>query len=199
MSFTLNGTWIVNPVASLYTIGDDRQTIYETLENFGNYDTYRLNVSFSKMVTKWLHINANGSTWCNYENSRQYGKHTYWSGSVNLSATAMLPKDWQIYIGSGFSGEERQYNVITYPHVSVNFYLQKSLLDDKLTLRLDVSNIPAMDITTRSDYSEYYLINQSNSYRMFAGISVYYSFDIGKKNVKVREVKTDGLAIERTQ
>ena len=199
LSFTLNGTWIVNPVASLYTIGDDRQTIYETLENFGNYDTYRLNVSFSKMVTKWLHINANGSTWCNYENSRQYGKHTYWSGSVNLSATAMLPKDWQIYIGSGFSGEERQYNVITYPHVSVNFYLQKSLLDDKLTLRLDVCNIPAMDITTRSDYSEYYLINQSNSYRMFAGISVYYSFDIGKKNVKVREVKTDGLAIERTQ
>ena len=56
-----------------------------------------------------------------------------------------------------------------------------------------------MDITTRSDYSEYYLINQSNSYRMFAGISVYYSFDIGKKNVKVHEVKTDGLAIERTQ
>ena len=38
-----------------------------------------------------------------------------------------------------------------------------------------------------------------NSYIFNIALTLRYTFNIGKKDIKVREVKTDGLAIERTQ
>ncbi len=131
LTITLSSTWVVNPIASSYTIGADRQTIYWTPENFGSYNTYRMGAYFNKMLLPWLYINTNGAVWCSHENSPQYGKHTYWNGSIEFLANVYPPKDWEIYAGIGFNGEGRRYNEIVYPNLGGSFAITKSFFQQK--------------------------------------------------------------------
>ena len=55
-----------------------------------------------------------------------------------------------------------------------------------------------MDGVSKNFYTDYYTTNR-NSYIFNIALTLRYTFNIGKKDIKVREVKTDGLAIERTQ
>lgn len=56
-----------------------------------------------------------------------------------------------------------------------------------------------MEQTSRSYYDNYFATTASDVHVFNVSLNIRYTFNIGKKEIKVREVKTDGLAIERTQ
>ena len=198
-TISLSGTWQINPVASYDSIGSDGQTIYRTSENFGSYNKYSLDLYYNKMLLKWLHVNAQSGVVCNYENSRQYGRHIYWNGYANAWFTLMFPKNWQISLGAFFSGEEHRYNYVSYPFAGATFAAGKGLFNNSLYIHIQLNNLLRMEQTSRSYYDNYFATTASDIHVFNVSLNIRYTFNIGKKEIKIREVKTDGLAIERTQ
>lgn len=198
LTLAIGGNWTINPIAARDSIGADHQTRYRTLENFGSYYSYAFGIFYNKALTRWLHINTNGIVRCDYENSRQYGKHTYWTGSIYLRATASLPYDWDISLGASFTGEQRQYNNIRYPHVGGSLSVTKSCLNKNLVAGLYLNNLLQMDGVSKNFYTDYYTTNR-NSYIFNIALTLRYTFNIGKKDIKVREVQTDNSVNNRIQ
>ena len=200
-AFTINlsGTWQINPVAMRDSIGADGQTRYRSRENFGSYNNYSLSLYYNKRVLNWLWLNAMAKVYCNYENSRQYGRRTYWSGDASAWIYFYLPQNWQIYGGANFMGEYRRYNTVQYPFVEVYCGVNKSFFNNSLVINASIRNLQGGDRISRTYYDNYFVTTHSNANMIFCQISIRYTFNIGKKDIRVREVQTDNLPDERTR
>lgn len=141
---TLSYTYTSNVITQFLRQDDTTRATYQTTENLGSTGNINLSVSLNIPVAKWWTSNNSINAWRNIINAEYMGEPLKFrknSLSYNMTNTFTLPKGFKAEL-SGFYNSAAIWGLFqTHDQYQVNVGIQKSLLNDNATIKVNVNDI----------------------------------------------------------
>ncbi|MFT4203533.1 MAG: TonB dependent receptor [Chitinophagaceae bacterium] len=194
---SLNYTHTSRVITDLLKQEDAARVTYQTKDNLGTTDNITLNVSLNIPVTKWWTSNNNLSGWRNIvdgtymDEPLKFRKNTF---AYNATNTFTLPKGFKAEI-SGFYHSSMVWGLYEiHPQYQVNFGIQKNILKDNVTVKVNVNDIfrtNGSKVNIIYGNVDAYVSNKWDSRRL--NVSLTWRF---KKGASVKSRDRDGATDE---
>jgi hypothetical protein len=173
----------------------EKNILYVTTENLDNQDNATITVSAPIPVKKWwnLQINA-GAVYNRYQSfylDAFYDVVQFsWNGYVNNQFT--LPKEWSVELSGWYNSRSVYGFTIARPQGMINIGVQKTVMDKKGTIRMNVNDLFAMNkFRGHSKFQDIdYVVNARWPSRQ---INVSFSYRFGNQNIKSSRQRNTGV------
>jgi hypothetical protein len=195
LNYTYKGKWITsigydntrNLFTQLLLQNDQTNVIYFTDQNLSKSIDFNISETAQIDFAKWWHFNATAigmykRVVSNVAGAIPFSRLSY---SVNMSNTFTLPRNWSLELTGRYQSAQLNGNVTLLQQYQINVGVQKSLLNNKATLKLSVDDL--LDTNKGGEIAEYgnvniHLINRWDSRKL----NVSFSYRFGKDNFKTR-------------
>ncbi len=181
-----------------YQIPEENKT-YIMADNLNNQDYWSLNVSAPVPVTKWWNMQTNATAVYMHYNT-YYQEAIYdlkafsWNGSLNNTFT--LGKGWTAEL-SGWYNSPAVYDLFKSRSMGmINAGIQKTMLEKKATLRLNVNDIFWMN-SFRGETRFEDIDLKVHSKWPSRQVRITFTYRFGNQNVKVRNRNTGSSDLQQ--
>jgi iron complex outermembrane receptor protein len=199
LTTTINYTNTSDIITDLLKQNTEKNTTYQTKDNFSSMKQWGLSVMANVPVAKWWSMNIYTNVFNNhysglYNNDPIEIQFTSFMGNVTNSFT--LGKGWNAELSGWYRSKAAEGILIANPMGAMNAAITKQLFDKKGTLKLGMRDI--LWTQKFSGYAKYsdvdVTINNRRDSRQF---NLSFTYRFGKKNIAPARRKTGGADDEQ--
>lgn len=179
---------------------DATKSVYQTNENMNNSIDFNVSETFQFQPAKWWRMNGT-VTGMHKEiqfDSNAGSQISRWSFNGNMSNSFSLPYKLEMELSGYYSSEQLVSNIIVRPRYSIDFGIQRKILNDKGNIKIAVSDI--FDTSRGSAYAKYDNVdidvnNQYDSRRL----QISFSYRFGKDDFQTRANRSTASSEEQSR
>lgn len=201
LTTTLNYTNTTDIITDLLKQNTDKNTTYQTKDNFSSMKQWGISVMANITITKWWSTNIYTNVFNNdykglYNNDPIQVKFTSFLG--NMTNTFTLGKGWNAELSGWYRSKAAEGILVANDMGAMNAAITKQLFDKKATLKLGVRDI--LWTQKFSGYAKYSDINVDiSSRRDSRQVNLSFNYRFGKKNIAPARRKTGGADDEQNR
>lgn len=201
LTTTLNYTNTTDIITDLLKQNTDKNTTYQTKDNFSSMKQWGISVMANITITKWWSTNIYTNVFNNdykglYNNDPIRVKFTSFLG--NMTNTFTLGKGWNAELSGWYRSKAAEGILVANDMGAMNAAITKQLFDKKATLKLGVRDI--LWTQKFSGYAKYSDINVDiSSRRDSRQVNLSFNYRFGKKNIAPARRKTGGADDEQNR
>ncbi len=201
LTTTLNYTNTTDIITDLLKQNTDKNTTYQTKDNFSSMKQWGISVMANITITKWWSTNIYTNVFNNdykglYNNDPIRVKFTSFLG--NMTNTFTLGKGWNAELSGWYRSKAAEGILVANDMGAMNAAITKQLFDKKATLKLGVRDI--LWTQKFSGYAKYSDINVDiSSRRDSRQVNLSFNYRFGKNNIAPARRKTGGADDEQNR
>lgn len=201
LTTTINYTNTTDIITDLLKQNTDKNTTYQTKDNFSSMKQWGISVMANITITKWWSTNIYTNVFNNdykglYNNDPIRVKFTSFLG--NMTNTFTLGKGWNAELSGWYRSKAAEGILVANDMGAMNAAITKQLFDKKATLKLGVRDI--LWTQKFSGYAKYSDINVDiSSRRDSRQVNLSFNYRFGKKNIAPARRKTGGADDEQNR
>lgn len=201
LSTTINYSHTVDVMSELLKQNNETRTTFQTMDNLATQDNLGITLSAPIPITKWwMSVNEFNLSYAKITGQIQNANilpeaTNYYFNSNN---TFSLPNNYKIEFGGWYSSGGLWSIFRISPQGAVNFGIQKTLLDKKATLKLNVQDIFFTNKATASTQYGSVDIKAANTWDS-RQVRLTFSYRFGNSKVAAARGRSTGLDEEKSR
>lgn len=179
---------------------DITKVIYQTKDNLSKAIDFNLSETVQLDVTGWWKLNGTATSMFKKVNSDLAGGSEFkrWSYSANLQNSISLPHSFNVELNGYYQSKQLWGNFFIYEQYSIDLGIQKNILNNKGTLKLNVDDI--FNTNKGGGYTKYgnvdlTVMNRWDSRR----VNLSFSYRFGKESFKTRANRATASSEEQSR
>jgi hypothetical protein len=188
-------------MAQVIRQNDSTHTTFQSQDNLSKLDNVTLNLGIPVNITKWWTSYNSIMVFYNRYNGIYNGYDLdkgYTSIMFNSQQSFILPHGWKAELSGMYRSGIIMGPIIASSMGMINAGIQKSLLNDKATLKLSVQDIlQSMNMNGHIDFGNLHARTAFHMFRRAANLTFTWNF--GNQKVKVNKYKNTGIREEENR
>lgn len=180
---------------------DSTHATFQTQDNLSKLDNLTLTLGIPVKITKWWRTYNSIRVFYNLYNGIYNGyplDKGITSFMINTHQSFILPHNWKAELSGMYRSKSIMGPMIIKPFGMVSAGIEKSLWNDKASIKLNVQDIfQSMNIKGKIDFGNLRASTHIITHRRAANLTFTWNF--GNKKVKVKKYKDTGIQTEKSR
>lgn len=188
-------------MAQVIRQNDSTHTTFQTQDNISKLDNITLNLGIPVSITKWWSTYNSIMVFYNLYNGIYNGymlSKGYTSFMFNSQQNFMLPHGWKADLSGMYRSGGIMGPAIASPMGMINVGVQKSFLNDRASLKLNIQDIlQTMNMKGHIDFGNLHANTTFHTFHRAANLTFTWNF--GNQKMKVKKYKNTGIQEEENR